>query len=94
MPKLKYATKGIATVDIPEIREERNADRENEIIIPVSNPRTAENLLNFGRKIAAAESSTTVVPVKVNVIPDNLLTISDYEAMQRNRDGDEAVIEM
>ena len=26
MPKLKYATKGIATVDIPEIREERNAD--------------------------------------------------------------------
>ncbi len=92
MPKLKYATKGIATVDIPEIREERNADRENEIIIPVSNPRTAENLLNFGRKIAAAESSTTVVPVKVNVIPDNLLTISDYEAMQRNRDGDEAVI--
>ena len=92
MLKLKYATKGIATVDIPEIREERNADRENEIIIPVSNPRTAENLLNFGRKIAAAESSTTVVPVKVNVIPDNLLTISDYEAMQRNRDGDEAVI--
>ncbi len=92
MPKLKYATKGIATADIPEIREERNADRENEIIIPVSNPRTAENLLNFGRKIAAAESSTTVVPVKVNVIPDNLLTISDYEAMQRNRDGDEAVI--
>ncbi len=92
MPKLKYATKGIATVDIPEIREERNADRENEIIIPVSNPRTAENLLNFGRKIAAAESSTTVVPVKVNVIPDNLLTISDYEAMQRNRDDDEAVI--
>ena len=92
MPKLKYATKGIATVDIPEIREERNADRENEIIIPVSNPRTAENLLNFGRKIAAAESSTTVVPVKFNVIPDNLLTISDYEAMQRNRDGDEAVI--
>ena len=92
MPKLKYATKGIATVDIPEIREERNADRENEIIIPVSNPRTAENLLNFGRKIAAAESSTTVVPVKVNVIRDNLLTISDYEAMQRNRDGDEAVI--
>ena len=92
MPKLKYATKGIATVDIPEIREERNADRENEIIIPVSNPRTAENLLNFGRKIAAAESSTTVVPVKVNVMPDNLLTISDYEAMQRNRDGDEAVI--
>ena len=92
MPKLKYATKGIATVDIPEIREERNADSENEIIIPVSNPRTAENLLNFGRKIAAAESSTTVVPVKVNVIPDNLLTISDYEAMQRNRDGDEAVI--
>ena len=92
MPKLKYATKGIATVDIPEIREERNADRENEIIIPVSNPRTAENLLNFGRKIAAAESSTTVVPVKINVIPDNLLTISDYEAMQRNRDGDEAVI--
>lgn len=92
MPKLKYATKGIATVDIPEIREERNADRENEIIIPVSNPWTAEDLLNFGRKIAAAESSTTVVPVKVNVIPDNLLTISDYEAMQRNRDGDEAVI--
>ena len=92
MPKLKYATKGIATVDIPEIREERNADRENEIIIPVSNPRTAENLLRGGRKIAAAESSTTVVPVKVNVIPDNLLTISDYEAMQRNRDGDEAVI--
>ena len=92
MPKLKYATKGIATVDIPEIREERNADRENEIIIPVSNPRTAENLLNYARKIAAAESSTTVVPVKVNVIPDNLLTISDYEAMQRNRDGDEAVI--
>ncbi len=92
MPKLKYATKGIATVDIPEIREDKGAERENEIIIPVSNPVTAQGLLDFGRRIAAAETSTTVVPVKVNVIPDNLLTISDYEAMQRNQSGDEAVI--
>lgn len=92
MPRLKYATKGIATVDIPEIREDKGTDRKNEIIIPVSNPVTAQGLLDFGRRIAAAESSTTVVPVKVNMIPDNLLTISDYEAMQRNRSGDEAVI--
>lgn len=92
LPKLKYATKGIATVDIPEIREDKGADRKNEIIIPVSNPVTAQGLLDFGRRIAAAESSTTVVPVKVNVIPDNLLTISDYEAMQRSQSGDEQVI--
>lgn len=94
MPKLKYATKGIATMDIPAIREDRNADRKNEIIIPVSNPRTAEGLLNFGRAIAAAESSTTVVPVKVNIVPDNLLTISDYEVMQQMMSGDEEVISL
>lgn len=94
MPKLKYATKGIATMDIPAIREDKNADRKNEIIIPVSNPNTAEGLLNFGRVIAAAESSTTVIPVKVNVVPDNLLTISDYEAMQQTLSGDEEVISL
>ncbi len=94
MPKLKYATKGISTVDIPEIREDKGADRKNEIIIPVSNPDTAQGLLDFGRAIAAAESSTTVVPVKVNMIPDNLLTISDYEAVQRMMSGDEAVISL
>lgn len=83
MPRLKYASKGISIVDIPEIREHKQDNRENEIIIPVSNPRTADGLLNFGRKIALAEQSTTVVPVKVNVFPDNLLTIADYDVMMQ-----------
>lgn len=83
MPRLKYASKGISIVDIPEIKEQKKENRKNEIIIPVSNPKTADGLLNFGRRIALAEESTTVVPVKVNVFPDNLLTIADYDTMMQ-----------
>lgn len=83
MPRLKYASKGISIVDIPEIKEHKKDNKENEIIIPVSNPHTADGLLNFGRKIALVEQNTTVVPIKVNVFPDNLLTIADYDVMMQ-----------
>ena len=82
MPRLKYASKGISIVDIPEIKEQKKENRRNEIIIPVSNPKTADGLLNFGRKIALSEESTTVVPIKVNVFPDNLLTIAESAILQ------------
>ena len=94
MPKLKYASKGISIVDVPEIREPKKDNRKNEIIIPVSNPNTAEGLLNFGRKIALAEESTTVVPVKVNVFPDNLLTIADYDTMMQSMGVQDSVVRM
>ncbi len=94
MPKLKYASKGISIVDVPEIREQKKDSRKNEIIIPVSNPYTAEGLLNFGRKIAMAEESTTVVPVKVNVFPDNLLTIADYDTMMQSMGVQDSVVQM
>ena len=94
MPKLKYASKGISIVDVPEIREPKKDNRKNEIIIPVSNPNTAEGLLNFGRKIALAEESTTVVPVKVNVFPDNLLTIADYDTMMQSMGVQDSVVQM
>ena len=92
MPRLKYASKGISIVDIPEIKEHKKENRKNEIIIPVSNPKTADGLLNFGRKIAIAEASTTVVPVKVNVFPDNLLTIADYDMMMQTMGAQDEVI--
>lgn len=94
MPKLKYASKGISIVDVPEIRETKKDNRKNEIIIPVSNPNTAEGLLNFGRKIAMAEESTTVVPVKVNVFPDNLLTIADYDTMMQSMGEQDSVVRL
>ena len=93
MPRLKYASKGISIVDIPEIREHKKDSRENEIIIPVSNPHTADGLLNFGRKIALAEESTTVVPVKVNVFPDNLLTIADYDMMMQTFGAQDEIVQ-
>lgn len=52
MPRLKYASKGISIVDVPEIKEQKKDNRKNEIVIPVSNPNTADGLLNFGRTIA------------------------------------------
>ena len=66
MPKLKYAAKGISIVDIPEIKEHKKEERANEIIIPVSNPNTADGLLHFGMKLASMENNTTVVPVNGN----------------------------
>ncbi|MDE5952193.1 MAG: amino acid permease, partial [Acetatifactor sp.] len=93
MPRLKYAYKGISIVDIPEIREHKKDNRENEIIIPVSNPQTADGLLNFGRTIALAEQSTTVVPVKVNVFPDNLLTIADYDVMMQTMSSQDEIVQ-
>lgn len=92
MPRLKYASKGISIVDIPEIKEHKKDNRENEIIIPVSNPQTADGLLNFGRTIALAEQSTTVVPVKVNVFPDNLLTIADYDVMMQAMNTQDEIV--
>ena len=92
MPKLKYAAKGISIVDIPEIKEHKKEERANEIIIPVSNPNTADGLLHFGMKLAAMENNTTVVPVKVNVFPDNLLTISDYDVMMQTMGTQDEVI--
>ncbi len=94
MPKLKYAAKGISIVDVPEIKEQKKENRKNEIIIPVANPNTAAGLLNFGRKIALAEESTTVVPVKVNVFPDNLLTIADYDVMMQSMGVQDSVVQM
>lgn len=70
-------------MDIPKIREYKKDNRENEIIIPVSNLHTADGLLNFERRLALAEQNTTVVPIKVNVFPDNLLTIADYDVMMQ-----------
>ncbi|MDE5893603.1 MAG: amino acid permease [Acetatifactor sp.] len=93
MPKLKYASKGISVMDIPEIKEYKKDNRENEIIIPVSNPQTADGLLNFGRKIALAEQNTTVVPVKVNVFPDNLLTIADYDMMMQTMSTQDEIVQ-
>lgn len=93
MPKLKYASKGISVMDIPEIKEYKKDNRENEIIIPVSNPQTADGLLNFGRKIALAEHNTTVVPVKVNVFPDNLLTIADYDMMMQTMSTQDEIVQ-
>lgn len=93
MPRLKYASKGISNVDIPEIKEHKKMNRKNEIIIPVSNPDTADGLLNFGRTIAVAEESTTVVPVKVNVFPDNLLTIADYDSMMQTMNVQDGIIQ-
>lgn len=93
MPRLKYASKGISIMDIPEIKEHKKDNRENEIIIPVSNPHTADGLLNFGRKIALAEQSTTVVPVKVNVFPDNLLTIADYDVMMQTMSSQDEIVQ-
>ena len=92
MPKLKYAAKGISIVDIPEIKEHKKEERANEIIIPVSNPNTADGLLHFGMKLASMENNTTVVPVKVNVFPDNLLTISDYDVMMQTMGTQDEVI--
>ncbi len=94
MPKLKYASKGISIVDVPEIKEQKKENRKNEIIIPVANPNTAEGLLNFGRTIALSEESTTVVPVKVNVFPDNLLTIADYDVMMQSMGVQDSVVQM
>ena len=93
MPRLKYASKGISIMDIPEIREYKKDNRENEIIIPVANPQTADGLLNFGRKIALAEQNTTVVPVKVNVFPDNLLTIADYDVMMQTMNTQDEIVQ-
>ena len=93
MPRLKYASKGISVMDIPEIKEYKKDNRENEIIIPVSNPQTADGLLNFGRKIALAEHNTTVVPVKVNVFPDNLLTIADYDMMMQTMSTQDEIVQ-
>ena len=93
MPRLKYASKGLSNVDIPEIKENKKVNRKNEIIIPVSNPDTADGLLNFGRKIAVAEKNTTVVPVKVNVFPDNLLTIADYDTMMQTMNVQDGIIQ-
>ncbi len=50
MPKLKYASKGISIVDVPEIKEQKKENRKNEIIIPVANPNTAEGLLNLAEQ--------------------------------------------
>ena len=94
MPRLKYASKGISIVDVPEIKEQKKDNRKNEIIIPVSNPKTASGLLDFGRRIALAEESTTVVPVKVNVFPDNLLTIADYDVMMQSMGVQDSVVQM
>ncbi|MDE6985338.1 MAG: hypothetical protein K2O99_12535, partial [Lachnospiraceae bacterium] len=94
MPRLKYASKGISIVDVPEIKEHKKDNRKNEIVIPVSNPHTAAGLLNFGRTIALAEESTTVVPVKVNVFPDNLLTIADYDVMMQSMGAQDKVVQM
>ncbi len=94
MPRLKYASKGISIVDVPEIKEQKKENRKNEIIIPVANPNTAEGLLNFGRTIALSEESTTVVPVKVNVFPDNLLTIADYDVMMQSMGVQDSVVQM
>ena len=93
MPNLKYASKGISIVDIPEIKEHKKDNRKNEIVIPVSNPKTADGLLDFGRKIALSEESTTVVPVKVNVFPDNLLTIADYDTMMQSMGVQDIVVQ-
>ncbi len=92
LPKLKYASKGIATVDIPEIKDHKE-DKTNEIVIPVSNPATADGLLNFGKTIALAEKNTTVIPVKVNVMPDNLHTIADYDTMVQAMNSQEGIIQ-
>lgn len=92
MPRLKYASKGISIVDVPEIKEQKKDNRKNEIVIPVSNPNTADGLLNFGRTIALSEESTTVVPVKVNVFPDNLLTIADYDIMMQSMGVQDIVV--
>lgn len=93
MPRLKYASKGISIVDVPEIKEHKKDNRKNEIVIPVSNPQTADGLLNFGRTIALSEESTTVVPVKVNVFPDNLLTIADYDTMMQSMGVQDIVVQ-
>lgn len=93
MPRLKYASKGISIVDIPEIKEHKKDNKENEIIIPVSNPHTADGLLYFGRKIALVEQNTTVVPVKVNVFPDNLLTIADYDVMMQTMSTQDEIVQ-
>lgn len=93
MPRLKYASKGISIVDVPEIKEQKKDNRKNEIVIPVSNPKTADGLLNFGRRIALSEESTTVVPVKVNVFPDNLLTIADYDIMMQSMGVQDIVVQ-
>lgn len=93
MPRLKYASKGISNMDIPEIKEYKKDNRKNEIIIPVSNPHTADGLLNFGRKLALAEQNTTVVPVKVNVFPDNLLTIADYDVMMQTMSSQDEIVQ-
>ncbi len=84
MPRLKYASKGLSNVDLPKIREYKIQDKENEIIIPVSNPHTMDGLMELGRKLACAEEKTWVVPVKVNVIPDNMLSFSEYDLMMQN----------
>ena len=89
MPKLKYAAKGISIVDVPEIKEQKKDNKKNEIIIPVSNPNTANGLLDFGRNIALSE-----VPVKVNVFPDNLLTIADYDVMMQSMGVQDRVVQM
>lgn len=40
-----------------------------------------------------AEESTTVVPIKVNVFPDNLLTIADYDVMMQSMGVQDSVVQ-
>jgi amino acid transporter len=93
MPRLKYASKGLSTLDLPEIKEYKKPNRDNAIIIPLANPNTAEGLLNLGCRLAVNENKTRVVPVKVNVMPDNLLTISDYREMSAISDDERWLLE-
>ncbi|MDE6052663.1 MAG: universal stress protein, partial [Lachnospiraceae bacterium] len=41
-----------------------------------------------------AEESTTVVPVKVNVFPDNLIMMADYDTMMQTMSMQDSVVQM
>lgn len=79
IPRLKSAPKGIS-IGLPKISKIKHGGQST-IIIPVSNPNTMDDLLCFGRKIAQEEQQTNLAIVRVNMIPENVLSSGDYDLM-------------
>jgi amino acid transporter/nucleotide-binding universal stress UspA family protein len=93
IPKLKFAPKGIASVELPQIENNLGLESESEIIVPVSNPNTMDILLNFGKKMAQLEQNTTLVPVRVNMIPENVISSGDYDLMIEETNKQDKIVQ-
>ncbi len=77
IPWLKSAPKGISPLEIPAVPLQ-NHNNYRKIYIPVSNPHTLDNLVNFGTQMARAEDNTVVIPLHAASVPDSIPLDSTY----------------